>query len=520
MEYIAEYLNLVVVATVCYVTDDINTRLRGFSGSPKRWDMKRNDIRDDVAVCVHNDMTVPKDAEPKEDIEMRNALKKSRSLTRREFVAAAGTALVAPVVVPGSVWGADAPSNRINVAFIGCGNQSRVDLPSMLRQHDARVVAVCDVNRGSHGYARPEHFLGREPAQKKVNDYYADKTRSGKYKGCDAYSDFRDVLAREDVDAVMVVLPDHWHALVTVKACEAGKDVYCQKPLSLTIHDGQQMIQAVRKHGRILQTGSQYRSNSVVRRACELVRNGRIGQVKRAVSIINGSGAGPGPGWKEMLVPDGFDYIMWLGPAPLAPYHIDRCLYRFRFHLDYSGGQVTNTGHHATDIVQWALGMDGTGPVEFENGEGVVWPPQGHLYTTAMKTDFHARYANGIEFVCRTQDPGFGARFEGTEGWIQYTYNTIEASSETIKDSVIGPDEIHLPVSENHYRNFLDSVKSRQEPIEPVEVGHRTASICHAGNIAMRLKRKLQWDPQKEVFINDDEANGMLRRPYREPWRI
>jgi len=444
-------------------------------------------------------------------------------LTRRQFVATAGAVVVAPTIVPSSVFGENAPSNRINVALIGCGNQSRVDLPSMLRQPDAQVVAVCDVNRGSNGYARPEHFLGREPAQKKVNEYYAEKTRSGTYNGCDAYSDFRDVLARDDVDAVMIVLTDHWHALATIKACEAGKDVYCQKPMSLTIHDGQQMIKAVRQHGRVLQTGSQYRSNAVVRRMCELVRNGRIGEVKRAVAIINDSGAGPGPGWKEMPVPDGFDYNTWLGPAPDAPYHIDRCLYRFRFLLDYSGGQVTNTGAHAIDIVQWALGTDGTGPVEFEHQEGIVWPPAGHLYTTAMKSHFRARYVNGVEFVCRTQDPGFGARFEGTEGWVQYTIKNmkeVEASSDAIKNSVIGPDEIHLPVSGDHYRNFLDSVKSRKDPIEPVEVGHRTATICHAGNIAMRLKRKLQWDPEKEIFVNDDEANQMLRRPYREPWQI
>ncbi len=444
-------------------------------------------------------------------------------LSRRNFVAAATAVVAAPTIVLSSVLGGNAPSNRINVALIGCGNQSRVDLPSMLRQPDAQVVAVCDVNKGSDGYARPEHFLGREPAQKKVNDYYAEKTRSGQFKGCDPYADFRDVLARDDVDAVMIVLPDHWHALATVKACEAGKDVYCQKPMSLTIHDGQQMIKAVRKHGRILQTGSQYRSNAVVRRMCELVRNGRIGEVKRAISIINGSGAGPGPGWKEQPVPEGFDYDMWLGPAPDAPYHIDRCLYRFRFLLDYSGGQVTNTGAHATDIVQWALGKDHTGPVEFEHQPGIVWPPDGHLFTTAMKTHFRARYADGVDFVCRTQEPGFGARIEGTEGWVQFSVNNmkeVEASSDAIRNSVIGPDEIHLPASTNHYRNFLDSIKSRKDPIEPVEAGHRTASICHLGNIAMRLERKLQWDPEQEVFVNDADANQMLRRPYRGPWQI
>ena len=448
---------------------------------------------------------------------------KSSKLTRRNFIAAASTAFMVPTIVPSSVFGANAPSNRINIAQIGCGNQSRADLPGMLRLADAQVVAVCDVNKASGGYARKEHFLGRDPAQKKVNEHYAQKTRSGKYQGCDAYSDFRDVLAREDIDAVMITLPDHWHALATVKSCEAGKDVYCQKPMSLTVHDGQQMIKAVRKHNRILQTGSQYRSNKVVRRMCELVRNGRIGEVKRVVSIINSSGAGPAPGWKEMPVPAGFDYNMWLGPAPMAPYHSDRCFYRFRFHLDYSGGQVTNTGAHSTDIIQWALDMDGTGPVEFENQPGVVWPPKGHLYTTAMKTDFRARYANGIEFICRTQEPGFGARIEGTEGWVQFSVNNmreVEASSDVIINSVITADEIHLPVSENHYQNFIDSVKSRKDPIEPVEAGHSTASICHLGNIAMRLKRKLKWDPKKEQFIGDDEANQMLQRPYRTPWQI
>ena len=302
---------------------------------------------------------------------------------------------------------ADAPSNRLNLALIGAGNQSRVDLPAVLRFDDVQVVAVCDVNKGSYGYARPEHFLGREPVRDSVNEYYAKKTGAGTYRGCDIYADFREVLARDDIDAVMVILPDHWHALVSVLACRAGKDVYCQKPMSLTVHDGQQMIKAVREHQRILQVGSQYRSNAVVRRVAELVRNGRIGKVQRAIAIVNDSGPGPGPGWQPMPVPDGFDYDFWLGPAPQAPYHIDRCLYRFRFHLDYSGGQVTNTGHHANDIVQWVLGLDGTEPVEYED-LGSVWPPAGHLYTTAMKTAFRARHANGIELICQTQDPGFG----------------------------------------------------------------------------------------------------------------
>ena len=440
-------------------------------------------------------------------------------LSRRQFLQASAAAGVAPLVVSSSVFGADAPSNRLNLALIGAGNQSRVDLPAVLRFDDVQVVAICDVNKGSYGYARPEHFLGREPVRDSVNEYYAKKTGAGTYRGCDVYGDFREVLARDDVDAVMVILPDHWHALVSVLACRAGKDVYCQKPMSLTVHDGQQMIKAVREHKRILQVGSQYRSNAVVRRVAELVRNGRIGKVQRAIAIVNDSGPGPGPGWQPMPVPDGFDYDFWLGPAPQAPYHIDRCLYRFRFHLDYSGGQVTNTGHHANDIVQWVLGLDGTEPVEYED-IGSVWPPAGHLYTTAMKTAFRARHANGIELICQTQDPGFGARFEGADGWVQYTGNKIQASSDTILNSPIGEDELRLPVSDNHYRNWLDCIKTRQEPIEPVEVGHSTANICHCGNIAMRLKRRVQWDPETETFVGDDEANQMLRRPYREPWNL
>jgi hypothetical protein len=440
-------------------------------------------------------------------------------LDRRGFLTLAGAAVAAPCVMPSSILGANAPSNRVTVAFIGAGNQSRVDLPAMLKIDDVQVVAVCDVNRGSHGYVRPEHFLGREPAQKLVNEFYAKKTTQGLYKGCDAYSDFREVLARRDIDAVVVVVPDHWHALISVMAAQAGKDIYCQKPMTLTVDDGHAMIKAVRQHQRILQTGSQYRSRADVRRMCELVRNGRIGKVQRVLSIVSGAPVGPGPGWQPMPVPEGFDHEMWLGPAPKAPYHAELCLYRFRFHLDYSGGQITNTGAHSNDIVQFALGTDNTGPVEFEDS-GATWPPAGHLYNTATKTDFRARYANGVELICRTQDPGFGVRFEGSEGSIQYMKGKVTSEPASLVGSVIAPNEIHLPVSDNHYRNFIEAVKSRQDPIEPVEIGHRTASLCHLGNIAMRLKRKITWDPQAQQCPNDPEANAMLKRPYRQPWAI
>jgi predicted dehydrogenase len=435
--------------------------------------------------------------------------------------------------VPSAVLSATAPSKRINVAVIGNGNQSTLDIPGFLAQDDVRVVAVCDVNRASYGYKTPDQFLGRKPAQEKVDAFYAKQAVSGRYQGCSAYGDFREVLARADVDAVAVIVPDHWHALITVMAARAGKDIYCEKPLSLTIRQGQAMVKAVRAQGRILQTGSHYRSSPANRFACELVRNGRIGQLKRVRAMVAENNAvDPGPGWQPMPVPDGFDYEMWLGPAPKAPYHKDRCFYRFRFNLDYSGGQTTNFGAHSLDIAQWGLGTDHSGPIEFEDA-GSEWPPQGGLFNTALKVSFRARYANGVELLCETGKPGFGTRFEGTEGWIEYGYGGVKSSPAAIAASTIAPNEIHLPVSRadrkaeasrnfipDHVRNFIDSVKSRRDPIEPVEVGHRTSSICHLGNVAMLLKRKLQWDPVKEEIVGDDEANRMLDRPMRAPWRL
>jgi len=459
------------------------------------------------------------------------------ALTRRHFfkttAALASAAFAAPHLVPSSVFGADAPSNRIHVGFIGLGNQSTIDLPAFLRNDDVQVVAVCDVNTASHGYKTPEQFLGRKPGEEKVNKYYAEKSGAGAYKGCDAYNDFREILGRKDIDVVALVVPDHWHGLMTVMAAQAGKDIYCEKPLSLTINQGKKMVAAVRKHQRILQTGSHYRSSPANRLGCELVRNGRLGQLKRILTYLPPNNAtDPGPGWQPMPVPEGFDYDMWLGPAPKAPYHQDRCFYRFRFILDYSGGQVTNFGAHEIDIAQWGNGTDHTGPVEIED-LGSEFPPKGGLFTTATKVHFRARYANGVELICQTEKPGFGTRFEGTEGWLLYDYKGVKTSPESLKTSVIGPNEIHLPESikgrkesgskqyiPDHVRNFLDCVRSRQDPIGLVEIGHRTASICHLGNIAMMLKRKVQWDPEKEQFVNDDEANGMLDRPMRAPWKM
>ena len=452
---------------------------------------------------------------------------------------AAGAAFAIPTIVPRSVFGTTAPSNRIGVAVIGNGNQSEVDIPAFLQNDDVQLLAVCDVNTASHGYRTPEQYLGRKPAQERVNRYYAEKTGRGQYRGCDAYGDFREILDRRDIDAVVIIVPDHWHALLTVAAARAGKDIYCEKPLSLTVADGQAMVRAVRRHGRILQTGSHWRSYPLVRHACELVRNGRIGKLERILTLLPPNNAvSPGVGWQPTPVPEGFDYAMWLGPAPQAEYHQDRCFYRFRFILEYSGGQLTNFGAHRNDIAQWGHGTDLTGPVEVEDLGG-EFPPPGDLFTTAVKVAFRCRFADGVELICRTEEPDsagrFETRFEGTEGWVQFTRNGLKTYPESLAGSQIGSGEIHLPVSNpsrsgaekgtsylvpDHVRNFLDAVRSRRDPIEPVEIGHRTATICHLGNIAMRLKRKLRWDPDREQIVGDDEAAAMLCRPKRAPWQL
>jgi predicted dehydrogenase len=456
--------------------------------------------------------------------------------TRRHFLqtaAGAAAALAVPSVVPSSVLGALAPSNRITVGLIGCGNQSTIDLPAFLGHDDAQVLAVCDVNTASGGYRTPQQFLGRKVQQEFVNQFYAKKSPSGSYKGCAAYTDFRELLARPDIDAALIIVPDHWHGIMTIAACKAGKDVYCEKPLSLTIDQGKEMVKAVRKYNRVLQTGSHHRSSPNARFASELALNGKLGELKKIYTYVAKQNADdPGPGWKPMPVPEGFDYDFWLGPAPKVPYHIDRCLYRFRFNLDYSGGQTTNFGAHANDIAQWGTGNSLSGPVEFEDN-GSEWPPKDYFFNTATKVAFKARYANGLEVICETAAPFFGCRFVGSDAWVQVDYRGLHVSDESLKTVKFGPNDIHLertnPARDkdsgkfyipDHARNFLDCVKSRKDPIAKVEVGHRTASFCHLGNIAMLLKRKIRWDPTTEQIVGDAEAAKMLTRPMRAPWTL
>jgi len=446
----------------------------------------------------------------------------SRRVFLKKSVSAASTAIVWPTIVPSSVFGSNAPSNRINIGCIGVGNQGFThDMPGFLQYDDVRIVAVCDV---SEEWEFNGKKVGRRPAVKRVNKHYAQKSRSGSYHGCEGYNDFRKVLARDDVDAVVIVTPDHWHSIITVMAARAGKDIYCEKPLGFSVVEGRAMVEAVRRYNVILQTGSHHRSSQHIRFACELVRNGRIGKLKRAVTYLPlHSKRVPMAKRQPAAVPKGFDYDMWLGPAPKAPYYKDRCFFSFRFISDYAGGQTTNNGAHCHDIVQWANGTEHTGPVEFED-LGSQFPAKGALFDTVTKVHFRAVYANGMELICKPVAPAgptVAARFEGTEGSIDVRYWAgLKTYPESLAKSVIGPNEVNLYRSNDHYRDFIDCVKDRRDPVAPVEVGHRSASLCHLANIAMRLKQKLFWDPHKERFKNSEQANRMLSRPMRAPWHL
>jgi len=442
--------------------------------------------------------------------------------TRRHFIRKSA-ALGVPMIVPAAVFGRGdkpPPSQRITVGAIGCGNMGLGDIRSFLGDKRAQVVAVCDVNTESSGYWNGG-TAGREPAKRMVEEAYAADKKSGLYKGCDTYVDFRELIARKDIDVVIVSTPDHWHAIPVIAAAKAGKDIYCQKPLSLTIVEGRAMSDAVKKHQRVFQTGSQQRSDSNFRRACELVRNGRIGKVK---TVRVGLPAGrpdygkTGDRKKPEPVPKGFEYDLWLGPAPEAPYAPARCHVNFRWIYDYSGGQVTDWGGHHPDCAQWGLGTEHTGPVEIRNAKA-TFPPDA-LWNTATEYYFEAVYADGVTMIVSNKEK-MGVRWEGAEGWVSADRGKHDASDKKILDSKIGSDEIHLYESKNHYGNFLDCVVSRKETVAPVETAHRSITICHLGNIAMRLGReKLKWDPVKEQIIDDAEASKMLSRPYRGPWKL
>jgi len=423
--------------------------------------------------------------------------------TRRKFLKDTMRAALGLSVVPSLFTGRAsagqqslAVNDQINLGCIGTGGQGTHNMRAFLNNPEARVVAVCDVDR-SH----------RERAKRIVDEFYGSDD-------CDSYNDFREVNARSDIDGVVICTPDHWHTIPALDAARQGKDIYLEKPLTLTIDEGIILREVIHRTGRILQTGSQQRPDRAFRFACELVRNGYIGEVQKVEVVIPGNNRTTGPTWERMPVPEGFDYDFWLGPAPWKPYTEQRCHYQFRFILDYSGGQVTNWGAHFLDIAQWGLGMDDSGPVEvFGDGEF----PETGLFTTATLVDFTCFYESGVELTCKTG--GTGTNFIGTEGSVFVNRNRLETEPASLLETQIKPDELHLYVSTDHHQNFLDSMRTRRKPIAAVETGHRSATICHLGNIAMLTKRRLEWDPVAERFVNDEAANRMTGRPARAPWK-
>jgi predicted dehydrogenase len=452
---------------------------------------------------------------------MKNGIRSLPGPSRRGFLRAAAAACAFPTIVPGSALGLGArpaPSNRVTLAVIGTGNQGFNDLRSFLKDERVQIVAVCDVNRESGGYWDGK-VGGREPAKRLVESHYASKRPSDHYRGCDAVVDFREILARKDVDAVEVSTPDHWHAIPVIEACQAGKDIYCQKPLALTIAEGRAMSYAVSKHKVVFQTGSQQRSDPHFRQACELVRNGRIGTLKTVrVGLPGGRPdyAKTGGHKAPEPVPAGFEYDRWLGPAPEAPYAPARCHVNFRWMYDYSGGQVTDWGGHHPDCAQWGMGTELTGPIEIRNAKA-TFPPD-PLWNTATEYSFEAVYENGVTLIVSSTAPS-GVTWEGTEGKVHADRGHHDSEPRSIVGSKIGPGEIHLYKSDDHFRNFIDCVISRAPTAAPVEVAHRSITIAHLGNIAMRLGREhLKWDPRTERIIGDDAASAMLSRPYRCPW--
>ncbi len=435
---------------------------------------------------------------------------KKCAISRRSFIKTASTAFAVPFILPSSIWNAKAenkPNNRINIGFIGIGMQNRGHLGSVANREDARILAVCDVDADRLAHSKAT-----------VDNRYKERFGADA-QPCDAYKDFREVLARKDIDAVFIATPDHWHQLIAVMAAKAKKDIYCEKPLCLTVRQGRRMAQAVRENDVVFQTGSQQRSGAEFRRAATLVRNGKIGQIKKV--IINIGGPSQWCNLPTEVAPEGLNWDMWLGPAPYRGYNPQLSprgvhgFYPWRDYREYSGGMTTDWGAHHYDITQWALGMDETGPVRFV-------PPGQEGATSGIK--FY--YANGVEVQHGGDNTlerdgnkqSFGIQFIGTEGRIYVDRGKIGFAPEEIEDIRITDSDIKLYESNNHHQDFFNCLRSRKRPICDVEVGHRSCTVCHLCNIAYWTNKEVEWDPKREVITNHPELNDMLDRKQRAPY--
>ncbi len=427
----------------------------------------------------------------------------SDSTTRRQFLKwsahAAAATLGIPVLVPGTAvgLGRTAPGERITLGFIGLGWKGFEGcfgslLQTFIADESCQVLAGCDVD---------SRYLKR--AKEYVDGRYGNQDFA-------TYRDFRDLIVRPDVDAVVIATPDHWHAVQTIWACREGKDVFCEKPLSLTVREARAMVDAGRRYGRIVQTGSQSRSNGRIRFGCEVIRQGRIGKISE-VHVTCGPSSVPCPLPGEP-VPDYLDWDLWLGPAPWRPYHPHIHPKAFRAWFDYSGGGMTDWGAHHFDIAQWALGMDDSGPVE-------IFPPDGKDYELLT-----LKYADGVVVRHTGHDVTQGVTFFGSEGRVSMmavsgrtTYEPEELGRECREEEFRADD---LLANKGHYANFLECVRTRRKPAADVEIGCRTVTVCHLANIAHALKRPLRWDPVEEEFPDDAQANRCLSRARRGPWQV
>ena len=422
-----------------------------------------------------------------------------KKVSRRQFLKAGATTLTLPCLVPASVLGAEAPSKKITIGFIGTGDHGTTwNLHRYLELRAAKVLVVCDVDG-----ARMRRAKAMVDAAYDTED-------------CATTGDFREVIARKDIDAVMISTPDHWHTYISVAAARAGKDVQCEKP-TLTIAEGKILIDTMRRCQRVFQTSTEDRSLPEYHRMAELVRNKRIGKLQRIEVILPKQPTFPGDPTPQP-VPRELDWEMWLGPAPFAPYTKDRVHFNFRWIWDYSGGIICDWGAHLFDTAQWANDTERSGPVEIE-GTGTYW--EGGLFNTVKDYDVTYRYANGVVMTCKPGNPSI--KFIGTEGWVGNVgwRGKAQASSDKILNSVIGPEEVHLYTNpEGEHDDFLKCVKSRKDPYFPVDIGHRVSTVCHLANIAIKVGRKLKWDPKAERFENDEQANNLLARPMRSPWRL
>lgn len=457
------------------------------------------------------------------------------SISRRKFITSSVKTTVIgsialsgfPSIVPSSVFGKNAPSNRINVGAIGTGRISRGhDMPGVWKYDYAQIVAVCDLDSK------------RADEAKVLVDAYYSKKNDKPFDGVKTYYDYRELIQNKDIDAVLISTPDHWHALIGVEAARAKKHIYMQKPASLTIEEGRMMSDIIGSSGVKFQIGSQQRSSEQFRYAAELVRNGRIGELKKVYVGLPGDPSGDEE--PEMPIPKNLNYDMWLGSTPYVYYTEKRVHPQEGYDRpgwlrceQFGAGMITGWGAHHIDSAHWGMGMERSGPIEIwghaEFPKSGLWDVHG-IFTT------HALYKNGVEMIVSNELPN-GVKFEGSEGWIFVTRGNyqatasdpvvnsdgtkpLEASDPNIIKSVIGPKEFHFTVSNDHHGNWLEAIRDNKDTIAPVEEAHRSCSACLLHHIAMKLKRKIYWDPKKEKFKNDDEANKMLSRAQRSPYIV